>query len=142
MTTRSTRSSVAAFSALVAVGTLVLSGCAGVRSERQGVQVGRAICDLKGADSKEAAQREIDKITEDLNDARRITGVDVGQDVRAIDENLEDMAEHVAQGNDELLQQDVAVIRRNLSQAIRSSSDNARRYYEGVREGVDDCYDP
>ena len=59
MTTRSTRSSVAAFSALVAVGTLVLSGCAGVRSERQGVQVGRAICDLKGADSKEAAQREI-----------------------------------------------------------------------------------
>ena len=119
---------------------LVLTGCAGVRSERQGKQVGKAICDLKGADNKDDAQRQLKKIQEDFSDAVRITGVDVNQDVRRIDENLNDLAEHAAQGNSTLTQQDLAVIRRNLSQAIHSTSDDVQRYYEGVREGLDTCY--
>ena len=130
----------AAGATLIAI-TLLVTGCAGVRSERQGKQVGRSICDLKGADNKDDAQRQLKKIQEDFNDAVRITGVDVNQDVRAIDENLNDLAEHAAQGNSALLQQDLAVIRRNLTQAIGSTSDNVQRYYEGVREGLDTCYD-
>ena len=120
---------------------LVLTGCAGVRSERQGKQVGKSICDLKSADDVDAAKKEIAKIDEDFSDARRITGVDVNQDVRAIDEQLSDLAEHTAQGNGNLIEQDLAVIRRNLTQAINSSSDNVRHYYEGVREGLDTCFD-
>jgi hypothetical protein len=120
---------------------LVLTGCAGVRTERQGKQVGKSICDLKDADDADEAKREIEKINEDFSDAVRITGVDVNQDVRAIDENLDDLAEHAAQDNDALQEQDLAVIRRNLSQAIDSTSDNVQRYYQGVREGLDTCYD-
>ena len=120
---------------------LVLTGCAGLRSERQGKQVGRSICDLKDADNADDAKKEIERITEDFNDARRITGVDVSQDVAAIDENLNDMAEHVAQGNSALLEQDIAVIRRNLTQAINCTSDNVQHYYEGVRQGLDTCND-
>lgn len=121
--------------------SMLLTGCAGVRSERQGKQVGKAICDLKSADNADAAKRQINKIKEDFTDARRITGVDVNQDVRRIDENLNDIAEHVAQGNGTVLQQDLAVIRRNLTHAIDSTSDNVARYYEGAREGLDTCYD-
>lgn len=121
--------------------SLAMTGCSGVRSERQGKQVGKAVCDLRDADSTDAAKRQIRKIQEDFKDARRITGVDVNQDVRRIDENLNDIAEHVAQGNSAVLQQDLAVIRRNLTQAIDSTSDNVSRYYEGVREGLDTCYD-
>jgi hypothetical protein len=120
---------------------LVLTGCAGVRTERQGKQVGKSICDLKDAGDADEAKREIEKINEDFSDAVRITGVDVNQDVRAIDENLDDLAEHAAQDNDALQEQDLAVIRRNLSQAIDSTSDNVQRYYQGVREGLDTCYD-
>jgi hypothetical protein len=120
---------------------LVLTGCAGVRTERQGKQVGKSICDLKDADDADEAKREIEKINEDFSDAVRITGVDVNQDVRAIDENLDDLAEHAVQDNDALQEQDLAVIRRNLSQAIDSTSDNVQRYYQGVREGLDTCYD-
>jgi len=120
--------------------TVALAGCSGVRSEHQGKQVGKAMCDLKDAGSKEEAQRQIRKINEDFSDAVRITGVDVNQDVRAIDENLNDLAEHAAQGNSALAQQDVAKIRRNLSHAISNSSDNVQHYYQGVREGLDTCY--
>lgn len=120
---------------------LLVTSCAGVRSERQGKQVGKAICDLKGADSADEAQKQIDRINEDFSDAVRITGVDVNQDVRAIDEQLSDLAEHAAQGNSALIEQDLAVIRRNLTQAINSSSDNVRHYYEGVRQGLDTCFD-
>ncbi|WP_426573100.1 hypothetical protein [Aquihabitans sp. McL0605] len=120
---------------------LLLTGCAGVRSERQGKDVGKAICDLRDVDNKDDAQKQIAKINEDLKDARRITGVDVNQDLRAIDQQLSDLAEHAAQGNGNLTQQDLAVIRRNLDQAISSTSDNVQRYYQGVREGLDTCYD-
>jgi hypothetical protein len=126
---------------VVAVMALVLTGCAGARAEHQGKQVGKAICDLKGADSKEEAQKQLKKINEDFSDALRITGMDVNQDVRSVDENLNDLAEHAAQGNSSLLQQDLAVIRRNLSQAIHDTNDNVQHYYQGVREGLDDCYD-
>ena len=120
---------------------LVLTGCAGVRSERQGKQVGKSICDLKDADDADEAQKQIDKISEDFADARRITGVDVNQDVRAIDEQLNDLAKHAPDGKGLLAEQDLATIRRNLTQAIRSTSDNVAHYYEGVREGLDTCYD-
>src|SRR6478752_3912565 len=104
---------VGASGAIVFSLVLVLTGCAGVRSERQGKQVGKSICDLKSADDVDEAKREIEKINEDFSDAVRITGVDVNQDIRAIDENLDDLAEHAAQGNDALQEQDLAVIRRN-----------------------------
>jgi len=120
---------------------VLLSGCAGFRSERQGKDVGKAMCDLKGVDNKDDATKEIKKINEDLNDARRITGVEVNQDLRSVDEQLNDLAEHAAQGNTALIQQDLAVLRRNLNQAISKTSDNVQRYYEGVREGLDTCYD-
>jgi len=120
---------------------LVVTGCAGVRSERQGKQVGKSICDLKDADNADDAQKQIDKINEDFSDARRITGVDVNQDVRAIDEQLGDLAKHAPDGQGLLTEQDIATIRRNLTQAIHSTSENVQHYYEGVREGLDTCYD-
>lgn len=120
---------------------LVLAGCAGIRSERQGKQVGEAICDLRDASSADEAQRQIEKIEEDVADARRITGVAVNQDVRRINEQLSDLAEHAVQGNDALLDQDLAVIRRNLSQAIDDTDGNVQRYYQGMRQGLDSCFD-
>ena len=120
---------------------LVLSGCAGIRSERQGKEIGKSICDLKGADDAQEAQKYIKRIQEDFQDAKRITGVDVNQDVRRIDENLNDLAKHVGNGDSTLAEQDLAVIRRNLTQAIGSSTDNVQHFYEGVREGLDTCYD-
>ena len=117
----------------------LLVGCAGVRSERQGVQIGRSICDLRNAQSAEEAERELRRIEDDLQDARRITGVDVAQDVRRIDENLEGMAEHLAQGNEVLLDQDVAAIGRNLDQAVANTTGNVEHFYQGVRQGLETC---
>lgn len=142
MATRSPhRSRGIAVAGSLAVAVALLGGCAGLRTERQGKDIGQAICDLRDASSKEDAQKQLAKIQEDLTDARRITGFDVSQDVRAMSKQLPDLAEHAAQGNDVLIGQDLAVLRRNVAQAIDATTGNVQRFYQGIDQGLGDCTD-
>ena len=74
-----------------------------------------------------------------MNDAQRITGNKIDQDVRSINEQLSDLQKHVPDGNSALAQQDISVIQRNLAQAIDSTSGNVQRFYQGVSEGLAKC---
>ena len=61
------------------------------------------------------------------------------EDRADIDENLEDLREHIAQGNKELIQQDLTVIRRSLSNVDDDLDDTSQAAWDGVKQGVDNC---
>ncbi len=124
---------------VVAVAVLALAGCAGLRTERQGRDVGRAICDVKSAGNADQAQRALDRLNRHLDGAQRVTGRPVGQDVRDIDNNLNDLVKHASNGQSALARQDVAAIQRNVEDVIRTAPALTKRFYEGVNEGLGDC---
>ena len=121
---------------LAAVG---LIGCAGVRTERQGRNVGRAICDVKTADNTDQAQRALKKLNRHLVDAQRITGRPVSSDLRDIQNNLKDLVRHASSGSENLAREDVAVIQRNVQAVVQTAPALVKRFYEGVVEGLGDC---
>jgi len=116
-----------------------VAGCAGLRSERQGRDVGRAICDIKKADNADQAQRALDKFNRRAQKAQRIIGRPITEDVQDIQNNLNDLVTHVSQGNEALAQQDVAVISRNVNTVSKQGPALVKRFYQGVSEGLGDC---
>jgi peptidoglycan hydrolase CwlO-like protein len=125
--------------ASVVIGALLLSGCGELRAERQGVQAGRAVCDIKDADNPDEIEREVRQADRQFADLERIVGRPINEDVSDIEENLIDLQEHIAQGNDALLEQDIAVIQRNIDDVGDTLTGKARAAYDGVQEGLAEC---
>jgi hypothetical protein len=116
-----------------------LGACAGLRTERQGRDVGRAICDIKTADNADQAQRALQQLNRHLDSAQRITGRPVESDVRDIRNNLNDLVTHVSKGRSALAHQDVVVIQRNVAAVVETAPALVKRFYQGVSEGLGDC---
>lgn len=117
-----------------------MSSCAKkYSSERDGKKLGEAICDLRDATSQDEVDEALDDIDNQVGDLARKNTIFTAQDQRAVDENLADLAEHAAQGNTELLQQDLAVIQRNLQQARSDLNDSDRAALDGIQQGLADC---
>lgn len=127
------------FAALLAVGA-ILGACAGeIRAERQGRQLGEAICDVKGADDADDARRQLDQAKREMKDLQRIVGRPLEEDVEDIEENLDDLVEHVLDGNDALVEQDIAVIQRNVEAVRRTLTGKGEAAYDGIDEGLGGC---
>ena len=118
-----------------------LAACAGFRVERDGRKTGDAICDLKSASSASDAQSAQADAQRWLDKAKTITGRAVGRDVRDVNENLSDLAQHAANGNSTLAHQDIAVIRRNVQSVVRVTSGHTQRFFQGLDEGLSNCSD-
>jgi hypothetical protein len=121
---------------------LLLAGaaCSGeLRAERQGRQVGDAICDIRSADDADDAARQLDQAQRAMNDVDRIVGRPIQEDVSDIVENLDDLVEHRLDGQDALQEQDIAVIARNVDAVQRTLNGKAEAAYEGILEGLAAC---
>ena len=118
---------------------LGVAGCAGWRSEKQGRDVGRAVCDVKNADNADQAQRALNKLNRRMDDAQRIIGRKVGEDVQDIQNNLNDLVNHASDGQKTLAKQDVAAIQRNVQTVANQAPGLTGRFYQGVNEGLGDC---
>jgi hypothetical protein len=119
---------------------LVGAGCSQKYSaERDGKKLGEAVCDLSNADSQEEIDSARADIKEQLDDLGSKTALYTGEDRARIDENINDVAEHVAQQNEVLLQQDLTVIERNVEQAAEQSNEVSAAAWEGVLQGLSDC---
>jgi hypothetical protein len=125
--------------AFAVTGALLLTGCGEFRAERQGVQAGRAVCDIKDADNANDAERQIRQAERDFRDLERIVGRPINEDVSDIEENFSDLAEHVVDGNDALIQQDIAVIQRNVNAVGKTLTGKAKAAYDGVQQGLAEC---
>jgi light-regulated signal transduction histidine kinase (bacteriophytochrome) len=126
--------------AIVAAGSFLLGACGGeMRAERQGRQLGQAVCDVTEADNVDDAERQLDQAQREMNDLQRIVGRPLDEDVDDIQGNLEDLVEHTVDGNDALREQDIAVIQRNIDAISRTLTGKAEAAYDGVQQGLAEC---
>lgn len=120
--------------ASVAVAVFALGGCSTqARAERKGKDAGQEICKAKNADNANDAQRHINRANDKINDLNRFTGRDVREDVRDLDNNLNQMA----RGN--ATQQDVSKIVRSIEDARASAKGNTVAAYDGMLEALANC---
>lgn len=125
---------------IVAIAVASLLGCTQKYSaERDGKDLGEALCDLKDASSPEEAQSALAEVQSEMDSLADNYAMFTSEDRADIDENLEDLREHIAQGNTELVQQDLTVIRRSLSNVDDDLDDTSQAAWDGVKQGVDDC---
>lgn len=123
----------------VAVGAVVLAGCAEIEAERTGIDVGEDICDLRNADSEEEFTAALAFLQDDLVQLGRIVGRPVEEDLSDIQENLDDLREHTLEDHPTLRDQDVNAIRRNVEDIADHLEGAQKAAYDGVSEGLADC---
>jgi hypothetical protein len=126
---------------IIAAIALIGSACAEYRVERQGKDFGEALCDVKNADNADEVQSAAAKAQEELEDAVRIAGRPVSEDVDDVEENVADLAAHVIDDQEALVDQDIAAIRRNFEAAVTRADGLVERFYQGTVQGLGDCSD-
>jgi hypothetical protein len=125
---------------LVAGAALLLGACAQtLRAERDGRDVGRAVCDVRDADSAEEAADALADLESELDDLADEAAMFTAEDRADIDENLSDLAEHVAGGNEDLAQQDLAVIQRSLDNIRDDLGQTSQAAVDGMLQGLMEC---
>lgn len=110
-------------------------------AERDGKKAGEAICDVRDADSPDAAKSALAEVKNQLGDLANKHAMYTSEDRRDIQNNLADLHEHAIQGNTALIQQDLAVLRRSIVNVSDDSDEVASAAWEGVLEGLSDCVD-
>ena len=123
----------------IASATVLLGACSTeARAERNGKQFGDAVCDLRGSDNANEAQRHLRKAQNELDDLNRFVGRDVRQDLADIDRNLDQLVRDVSKGKS-VREQDVNAIMRNVDEVRSTLSGSAEAAYDGVLEGLANC---
>ncbi len=121
------------------VATFAVAGCSTeARAERKGKELGDQVCKMRHADNPDEAQRHLRKAQDKLDDLRRFVGRDVGQDVRGVDRNLDQLVRDVTAGRD-AKNRDVSAISRNVQQAVSEASGAAQAAYDGILEALNNC---
>ena len=108
------------------------------QAEKDGKDVGEAACDVRDAD-KGSADDALKELKGQLDDIDENYAVFTAEDRADIDEQFSDLAKHVKDGNDALINQDLAVIQRSLDNIKDDLGDTARATVDGFFEGLDDC---
>jgi hypothetical protein len=117
-----------------------MTGCAAkYAAESDGKNLGQAVCDLRDADDADEAQEARSDIKEQLSDMGSKYSLYTAEDRADIEENFDDLAEHVVDGQEDLAQQDLAVIQRSVRNIADDLSETQRAIWDGVGEGLDDC---
>ena len=118
----------------------VLVGCSQKYSaERDGKKLGEAVCDLRDASSKQEAQEALDEIGDQLDDLSTKYAAFTAEDRADIQNNLADLAEHKIQGNEVLVQQDLAVLERLADNIAEDSNEVRSAAWEGLLQGLAEC---
>jgi len=125
----------------IAIAIAVLTtGCSQKYSaERDGKKLGQAVCDLRNADSADAATDAVDEIKDQLDDLGDKHALFTAEDRQDVQNNLADLHEHAIQGNTALMQQDLAVLQRSIRNIADDSDETSRAAWEGILEGLADC---
>jgi hypothetical protein len=137
---RPTPTRLALIVALAATVLTAATACSGKYSaERDGKDLGQSLCDLREATSQEEARDALADVKEQLDDLAGRYTIFTAEDRADIDENLSDFAEHVAQGDDALIQQDLAVMERSADVLRESVNEVSAAAWDGFTQGLADC---
>ena len=125
---------------IVAIAALALFGCSQKYSaEKDGKDLGDALCDVRNASTTDEAKSALTDVRSEIKSLASNYSVFTQEDRADIEENLRDLREHAAQGNEELVHQDLTVIRRSLANVSNDLDDTSQAAWDGVKEAVDDC---
>jgi TolA-binding protein len=120
--------------ALVGLAAFALAGCSTeARAERKGKAAGDQICKAKSANNANDAQRHLRRANDKLDDLKRFTGVDVREDIRSLDRNLNQLQ----RGNGSA--QTINSIVRSVQAARADVTGNAAAVYDGMLEALASC---
>lgn len=108
-------------------------------AERDGKQLGQAICDLREADSADDVNEALDDIGDQLDDIGNEYALYTAEDRADIQNNLADLAEHAIQGQETLMQQDLAVLERSADNIRDDVNETSRAAWDGLLQGLADC---
>lgn len=137
MTMRSTTKAVLVAAALALV---LLSGCTrNQRAERDGKDAGEAICDVHEADDAAEADEAKADALEELGDLADRYLRYTAEDRADVEENVDDLVEHVVEGEEAQARQDIAVIERSLDNIDDDLGDASQAAASGFVQGIDDC---
>jgi len=126
--------------AVAAIAALVLLGCGQqYAAERDGQDLGEALCDLKDSSTADEAEAALADVRSEVDSLASNYAMFTAEDRADIEENFDDLREHVAQGNGELARQDLTVIRRSLGNVRDDLDDTSQAAWDGVTQAVDDC---
>jgi hypothetical protein len=126
----------------VAVTTVALfaAGCSQkYDAERDGKDLGQAVCDLRDASTQEEIDAALAEVNSQLDDMSSRYTIATAEDRADIDENLTDFVEHVSQGNDVLIQQDLAVLERSADNIKDDVNDVSEAAWDGFLQGLSEC---
>ena len=125
----------------VTIGALVLAaGCSQKYSaERDGKQLGEAVCDLREAETQEDASEALAEVEEQLDDLGNKYAMYTAEDRADINNNLADLAEHSIQGQPNLAQQDLTVLERSADNIREDVNETSQAAWEGLLQGLSDC---
>jgi hypothetical protein len=133
------RRTISVLVAAVLVG-LLTAGCSQrLRAERDGRDLADSVCDLRDATTADAAKSAIEGIDKEIDDLAKRYGSATAEDRRDIENNLADLSEHAIQGNDVLMQQDLAVLKRSVEHVRGDAGDVQESAWDGFSEGIQEC---
>ena len=89
--------------------------------------------------AEDVASDALADVKEQLDDLAGKYTVFTAEDRNDIDENVADFAEHVAQGNDALIQQDLAVMERSADHIRDDVNEVSAAAWDGFRQGLAEC---
>lgn len=134
--TRTRTLTAAALLGVVVVG----AGCSQkYAAERDGKQLGEAICDLRDAETAEGAADALAEINHQLDDLGNKFAMYTAEDRRDIENNLADLAEHAVQDQPNLAYQDLTVLERSADHIAEDLNEAAQAAWDGVQQGLSDC---
>lgn len=128
--------------AILLAGVVALSatGCSQqLRAERDGRDLAESVCDLRDATDKDAATAAIEDINKEIDDLIKRYGVATAEDRADIQNNLADLAEHAIQGNEVLVQQDLAVLQRSAANIKNDAGNVQDSVWTGIADGLNEC---
>jgi hypothetical protein len=125
---------------VVVVVALLAAGCSQkYDAERDGKDLGQAVCDLRDASTQEEIDAAVEEVQSQLDEMSSNYTIVTAEDRADIDENLTDFAEHVSQGNDVLIQQDLSVLERSVDNIKDDVNDVSEAAWDGFLQGLSEC---
>ena len=128
---------------LTAAGLLtltLLTGCGQqMRAERDGRDLAEAVCDLREATDETEVESALADIEKQVDDLTRRYGASTAEDRADVQNNLADLAEHRIQGNEVLMQQDLAVLQRSIENIEGDVGDVSSAARTGFADGLNEC---
>jgi hypothetical protein len=119
---------------------LLAAGCSQkYDAERDGKDLGEAVCDLRDATTREEVDAAAAEVNDQLDELSSNYTVVTAEDRADIDENVTDFVEHVMQGNELLIQQDLSVLERSADNIKDDVNDVSQAAWDGFLQGLSDC---